>query len=173
MAEAIQVEGDRGPHGWTGRDMPATEQALHAIGVGTVAWSAAVPLMSHPDGLWVAMGMFALAGLIPAAILNWNMLRSLIMDEEMAKCKEHIRIMEERGKERDERDMEKDERIRVLEENGREEDERIRVLEENGREEDERFEKLEKNNRNLEARNATLEGRMDEFEAIVMRNGLA
>ena len=125
MAEAVQVGGDRGPHGWTKRDVPAIDHALHVIGVGTVAFGAAVPLMSHPSGMGFAMGVFALAGLIPIAMLHWNMIRSLIRDEEVAKCKERIRILEESGRKNDERIRMLEERYRERDERDRERDERI------------------------------------------------
>ena len=103
--------------------MPATGQALHAIGVGTVAWSAAVPLMSHPDGLWVAMGMFALAGLIPVGILHVNMFRGLCRDEQIEKLKEECgAIREELGRLKD--------KVQSLESGRAADRERIMALEE-------------------------------------------
>lgn len=94
MAEIVQVEGDRGPHGWIRLDMAPLEHAVHQIAVVSISGGAASTLVSHPGGLWAAMGLFVLIGVIPVAVLLISMIRGLLKDERVAKLNEKVRALE-------------------------------------------------------------------------------
>ena len=83
---------------WFMRDMPAIDQAVFALGVGSIAWGSALSAMPHPWGLPGALLMFAITGLIPVAVLYYTLFKGLLKDETVENIRVENRVIREENR---------------------------------------------------------------------------